>query len=186
MVPEGFYQYFIALVPPSPVREEGYALKEYFSQRYNSKASLNSPPHITLHMPFRIKKEKEEQLLQQLTFFNPSVTPFLISLQNFNAFTPRVIYIDVVMNHSLRQLKQDITTFCKQQLNVFNADYKDQAFNPHITLAFRDLKKAMFHEAWAEFRDRSYSAQFLADRFTLLRHNGKTWDEFREFPLKGT
>ena len=45
-------QYFVALIPPSPVYEEAQALKEYFREKYNSKAALNSPPHITLHMPF--------------------------------------------------------------------------------------------------------------------------------------
>ena len=45
--------YFIAIVPPSPIYEEAFEQKVYFKTKYNSKASLNSPPHITLHMPFK-------------------------------------------------------------------------------------------------------------------------------------
>ena len=52
--------YFIAIVPPSPIYDEALEQKEYFKAKYNSKASLNSPPHITLHMPFRWS-EKEEK-----------------------------------------------------------------------------------------------------------------------------
>lgn len=48
--------YFIALVLPSPLYEEVTRLKEYFRDRYNSKAALRSPPHITLHMPFKWKE----------------------------------------------------------------------------------------------------------------------------------
>ncbi len=35
-------------------------LKEEMAERFQSKASLNSPPHITLHMPFKFPERKEE------------------------------------------------------------------------------------------------------------------------------
>jgi len=50
--------YFIAIVPTSPLSEELLAWKQYFQEHYQSKAALNSPPHITLHMPFEWKEEK--------------------------------------------------------------------------------------------------------------------------------
>ena len=55
--------YFLAIIPPSPLYEEALELKNYFKENYQSKASLNSPPHITLHMPFQWKQEKEEDLV---------------------------------------------------------------------------------------------------------------------------
>jgi 2'-5' RNA ligase len=55
--------YFIAIIPPQPVFEETWQLKNHFKEHYQSKASLNSPPHITLHMPFEWKVEKEEMLV---------------------------------------------------------------------------------------------------------------------------
>ena len=61
--------YFIAIVPPTPIYDEALEQKEYFKVHYNSKASLNSPPHITLHMPFRWKEKEEKELEQQLEQF---------------------------------------------------------------------------------------------------------------------
>jgi 2'-5' RNA ligase len=176
-------QYFIAVIPPSPVFDEALKLKHHFKERYNSKASLNSPPHITLHMPFRWKADKEEELIEKFKKFNPGVKPFKLQLSNFNSFPPRVIFIDVIVNVALKKLQKEITRFCKRSLDLFNADYKEQPFHPHITLAFRDLKKSMYAEAWREFQERKFCKEFIVDRYLLLKHNGKVWENFREFPL---
>ena len=71
-------QYFVALIPPSPVFEEALALKEYFKERYHSKAALNSPPHITLHMPFMWNEEKENKLVGKLQEFAGKYDPIKI------------------------------------------------------------------------------------------------------------
>jgi 2'-5' RNA ligase len=174
-------QYFIALVPPPPVYDDALRLKNYFRDQYNSKASLNSPPHITLHMPFRWKEDKEGDLIEALSRFALGRPSFKLNFLNFNAFPPRVIFIDVPDTPELNALNKELHRFCKRELNLFNAVYKDQAFHPHLTLAFRDLKKPMFLKAWEEFQKRKFSASFTVDHIVLLRHNGKVWDIFREF-----
>src|SRR5690606_18414672 len=90
--------YFLAIIPPSPEREELQVLKEYFKEKYNSKASLNSPPHITLHMPFQFSDKKRPILLKTLENVAASHSPFQLQLKDFSAFTPRVIYADVAKN----------------------------------------------------------------------------------------
>ena len=177
-------QYFLAIIPPSPVYEEALELKHYFKTRYNSKASLNSPPHITLHMPFRWREDKESELIDTLNEFESGLRPFDMQLLNFNSFPPRVIFIDVVANEQLAALQKKLLRFCKKELNLFNADYKDQPFHPHLTLAFRDLKKSMFAEAWEEFNSKSFSATFRIEKFTLLKHNGKVWQPHSEIKLQ--
>jgi 2'-5' RNA ligase len=174
-------QYFLAIVPPPPIYDEALKLKHYFKERYNSKASLNSPPHITLHMPFRWKEEKESELISRIEKFRPSIEPFRLELSNFGSFAPRVIFVDVARNDLLTTLQKELLRFCKKELNLFNADYKDQPFHPHVTLAFRDLKKNMYAEAWAEFQEKEFSASFTVDRFVLLKHNGREWQTLRDF-----
>tara|TARA_R110000850_G_scaffold238044_1_gene362708 strand:+ start:1118 stop:1669 length:552 start_codon:yes stop_codon:yes gene_type:complete len=173
--------YFIAIVPPSPLREEMQELKQYFGDLYNSKASLNSPPHITLHMPFRLKAKKEEVLSKTLREFAHGQIPFEIKLKDFGAFPPRVVFVDVKENEALIELQTELNKTCRQQLNLHNANYKDRGFHPHITLAFQDLRKPKFWEAWQEFEHKSFEGSFAADNLTLLKHDGKRWQEFREF-----
>lgn len=176
-------QYFIAIVPPEPVHSEALQLKHYFREQYNSKASLNSPPHITLHMPFRWRKDRELGLVESLKQFAATKSQFDIRLTGFSSFEPRVIFIDVARSETLDELQKQLKRFCRIELNLFNADYKDLGFNPHITLAFRDLKKPQFYKAWEEFRTKSFVATFSVSSIALLKHDGKVWKVFRDFPM---
>ena len=97
-------EYFIAIIPPSPVYEEVWKLKQYFQEKYSSKASLNSPPHITLHMPFQWKAHKEEALVEDLVAFFKSCDPLKVCLDNFSSFPPRVIFINVAKSLELDNL----------------------------------------------------------------------------------
>jgi 2'-5' RNA ligase len=167
-------KYLVSILPPEPLATGIYAVKEYVRDQYKSKASLNSPAHITLHMPFEF--DNEDKLLTK--FKELEVKPFRIDLKDFGCFKPRVIFIAVKENPQLEATQRMVTDFCKQELNVFNADYKDQPFHPHITLAFRDLKKDAFQVAWNEFKTKSYEGSFECRHISLLKHDGKFWREF--------
>jgi 2'-5' RNA ligase len=175
--------YFIAIIPGHPVYDEALKLKHYFKDRYNSKAALNSPPHITLHMPFKWKKKKEEILIDHLTNFSKSHTSGKLHLMGFNAFPPRVIYIDVVKNDWLDNLQLELQRFCKKELNLFNANYKEHPFHPHLTLAFRDLKKQNFVTAWEEFKVKKFESVFEVNSIVLLKHDEKAWQPYASFNL---
>lgn len=175
--------YFVAIVPPSPIYEEAFEQKVYFKTKYNSKASLNSPPHITLHMPFKWKESEQEELAHQLETFAQNMSPVAIHLNGFSSFPPKVIFINVETSAELKGLQKDLERHFKRELNLFNAKYKDLPFHPHLTLAFRDLKKPNYQKAWDEFVGKNYEATFLADKIALLKHSGAVWEVFREFEL---
>jgi 2'-5' RNA ligase len=176
-------RYFIASVLPPPIAEAALQLKHYFADHYHSKASLNSPPHITLHMPFRWKNKRESELIEGMKTLSLQLSSSKVELNNFGCFAPRVIYIQVNPSASLTAMQRQIRQFCKKDLGLFNADYQDLPFHPHVTLAFRDLKKPMFAKAWEEFRAKTFIGEFPADRIALLKHDGKKWDVVREFLL---
>lgn len=176
-------RYFLAIIPPEPVFSEAQNLKNYFKEKYNSKASLNSPPHITLHMPFMLKEKKERLMIEKLTSFASNFQPFNLELANFSSFPPRVIYINVTANGALVALQKDLERFCKREFQLFNANRLDQAYHPHLTLAFRDLKKEMFAKAWEEFERKEYHQTFGCNSISLLKHDGKLWNLLADFNL---
>lgn len=178
--------YFIALIPSSPVYEEALELRKYFKEQYGSKAALNSPPHITLHMPFLWKEEKEKKLTEKLLIFSKKCDPLKVCMDNFSCFPPRVIFIIVTESDALNALQKNLHRFFKKELDIYNANYKEQPFHPHLTVAFRDLKKAQYQKAWEEFSKKEFKAEFMADKIALLKHNGKSWDIFKEFPLESS
>ena len=179
-------QYFIAIIPPSPVFEEALALQVYFKEKYHSKAALNSPPHITLHMPFLWNEEKEKKLVMKISEFARQCDPLKVCLDNFSSFPPRVIFMNVTESDALDELQKHLHRFFKRELDIFNANYKDRPFHPHLTLAFRDLKKTQYPIAWHEFSKKEYKAEFMADKITILKHNGKKWDILKDFLLESS
>ena len=175
--------YFIAIVPPTEIASQITAIKEEMAVEYFSKAALRSPPHITLHMPFRLGDKKLEKLKGVLSEFAKSKSPFEIHLKGFDAFAPRVIFAAVVENSVLEALQDSLLQLMRKEFYVLNGDYKKRAFHPHVTVAFRDLKPRYFKAAWEAYKDRDFSKRFLADNITLLKHDGKKWEVYSNFSL---
>jgi len=171
--------YFIAIIPEEPVRTEVQELKENAAQLWGSKAALKSPPHITLHMPFQWRDDREEILVNTLQSFENSPSPFEVKLHDFGFFEPRVVYVNVMESVVLRELQKHLSTHVRRELNVLNADYKDRGFHPHMTIAFRDLKKSLFPEIKDYYQSQTFDTTFNYNGFTLLKHDGKSWQEFK-------
>ncbi len=176
-------RYFIASVPPAPIFEQVTQLKEYFKNQYQSKAALNSPPHVTLHMPFAWKMGSEDRLVASLEKFFKKENPIEVSLSNFDCFPPRVIFLNVTESPALAGLQKRLTQHCKRELNLFNADYQDRPFHAHMTVAFRDLKKEAFENAWQEFQMKIFKGSYLTRQISLLKHIDGQWEVYRNFDL---
>jgi 2'-5' RNA ligase len=175
--------YFLAIVPQRLLRERIRKIKMEFAEAYQTKASLRSPAHITLHMPFQWKFEKEDILFTALYKLTENVRSFSIELNGFGAFKPRVIYLNVKAPEPLHELQQSVTRLMKREFNIFNANWRDYPFNPHLTLAFRDLRPANFDKAWKENKDRVFEESFEAEGLVLLKHNQKEWEIYKQFPF---
>lgn len=173
--------YFIAIVPPPDIQEEVTTLKKEAAEKFNSKHALRSPPHITLHMPFKWKDKRDNELNEMMAQLNEQLVPFKVQLKNFDFFEPRVVFVDVVENEHLDKLQAMVVTACRRSLKLDNANYKDRPFHPHVTIAFRDLRKPMFYEAKKEFEARTFERSFQVEKIQLLKHDGKVWNLVRDF-----
>lgn len=175
--------FFIAVVPPDPLKAELIRIKEIFSQEYSAKAALRSPPHITLHMPFKLTENGEALLEDKLRSEVNKINPFEIRLHNYGAFPPRVIYIDIMQNEELSVLHSAISNVMKRDFNFLNQDYKEKPYHPHLTIGFRDLRKREFERAWNKYKELELAATFIVHAVCLLKHNGKIWEIDREISL---
>ncbi|WP_268122633.1 2'-5' RNA ligase family protein [Roseivirga pacifica] len=172
-------RYFLAIIPPSPLAEEVVGVKKLFAEKYNSKAALRSPAHLTLHMPFLWKERNEEKLIQKLEQA-VDFESFQLKLNGFGAFPPRTIFIKNEYSEVLMSLEKELTAFTKRELKLLNSTH-NRGFHPHITVAFRDLKPDQFTLAWQAFEHRPFDAEFAVNSFWLLKHDGKVWQAHKEF-----
>lgn len=177
--------YLIALIPDDELRERVRELKLEMSERFNASHALKAPAHITLQMPFRRDETFESELTDELKRFSSSRSSFIVDLNGFDSFPPRVIFLKILNHASIKELHENLNIHLNHQLNFSSNELNDE-IHPHMTIATRDLSKKMYRKAWPEFQKRSFEGAFKADRLFLLKHNGKHWDFFREFPFSDT
>jgi 2'-5' RNA ligase len=178
--------YFIAIIPPQEIRESVAAIKQDFAERFKSSKALKVIPHITLKAPIKFPTEQHTELLRWFAL-TPAVNSFQQTLKDFGCFANKrnpVIFIEPVMNESLKQLQKNvlnhfIKSFGKEQ--VAQNEYK---FNPHMTVAYRDLQFYQFKIAWGEYQTRKFEVTFEVTSFHLLQHDGKKWESVKEMILQ--
>ncbi|MCC5627622.1 2'-5' RNA ligase family protein [Nostoc sphaeroides] len=174
-------RFFVALLPPQDIQDYANQIKQYFADRYDSSSALKSPPHITLQPPFEWADDNKTVLEASLKEFARGQQPVAITLKGFDAFAPRVIYIDVVRSQELLTLQANLMAYAESNLEIVDKVSKTRPFAPHITVAFRDLTKQNFRDAFSEFKKRQLHFEFTADKLTLLLHDGKRWNIKSEF-----
>lgn len=172
--------YFIALLPPQEIQDYANEVKQYFADNYDSKHAQKSPPHITLQPPFEWDSGKLADLEECLQKFVMGRNLIPIILDGYNAFVPRVIYIDVVQTPDLLTLQGDLMAYLENHLGIVDIG-KSRGFTPHMTVAFKDLKRNHFKAAWVEFENRELHFEFTAQKLTLLKHEDKKWNITKEF-----
>jgi 2'-5' RNA ligase len=173
-------KYFIAIVPPEPLLSEIQSVKQSVFENYGTKGALRSPAHITLHMPFSFEEDKEEKLLSCLQNFRFSAR-FTITLTNYACFEPRVVFINVEEQPELNELQQQLVSHVKKHLNIFNQADDMRGFHPHVTIAFRDLKKPVFYKIWEDYKTKQFSDSFTCCSISLLKHQKDTWTVLKNF-----
>lgn len=175
--------FFIALLPDEEIQEEVTQFKAYAAERFRSSRALRSPPHITLIPPFRWPDGRVEELCAVLEPFAGEEKPFRLGLNNFGCFPPRVIFVEVERKVELLELQWRLEAYLAASLGLAFKSRHD--YNPHMTVAFKDLHRRVFPEAWAHFSQQQYQREFIAGALTLLQHDGRRWQVLEQFGFGG-
>lgn len=178
-------KYFLAVVPPKDYFLDIENIKESISEKYHTKGALLSPAHITLHMPFSFDELDEAKLIDTIKQFkfDEQIT---IQLSNYSVFEPRVIFINVLENENLFKFQKKLVQFVKSKFNIFNQADDLRGFHPHITIAYRDLKKPIFYAIWKEYEQQKFERAFVCNSFWLLKKTDKKWEQCFEFRINLT
>jgi len=171
--------WFIALIPDETIAEEVRTYKQYAARHFRAQRALRSPAHITLIPPFFCPLRFLGRMRKTLSDFVAAQKPFDLQLSGFDCFAPRVIFIDVADAPLLMELQRALARCWEQEMDWDPGDRRD--FHPHMTIAFKDLTRSRFPEAWAYFREQEYARTFCVEGIWLLRHKDKQWQPFQFF-----
>jgi 2'-5' RNA ligase len=173
--------YYVALLPPEPLREEVTRVKHQLRADYNLKHALRSLPHITLVPPFHLDADQLQLVTHLLSGTAQVQASFTIRLNGFGAFGDRVIYIRVDPSRELAAAQESLAAGCAEV--VGKKPGPDRPFHPHLTLAHRDLTPELFLEIWPLFQAKTFRRTFRAAAFVLMEHQRTHWSPVGEYPF---
>jgi len=172
--------FLVCLVPPVSIVEDIDEIRTYISEKFKVYESLKRPAHITLYPPVKLSSQDAEKSFFKALEDAAFGKPFIQVLRNFNSFHDKTFYLDVEQHEGLMNLEKQIT----KALQPLKLIEKKEKFNPHVTLAFRDVKPPVFQQLSAEFKDRKFKREFPVSSFSVYKHQDKRWQPFKEFNFK--
>ncbi len=171
---KGMGKYFVGLLPPATFEAKFKLLKQGIAEQFQVKYALKAPAHLTLKMPFLYKEAKEAELASRFTSLLETQKPFLLQLARIGHFGNRNIHQQVTPSESLMQLQITLGSFCKRSLHLVE-ELSDRNFQPHLTLAYKDLKPANFAEVLAFARKNAVQGEFLVENAYLMKKVDNRW-----------
>ena len=175
-------KYFLAIVPEGEFQAQVTDLKMEIRERFQAKYALKSPAHITVKMPFVYNEAKEQKLIEKLSGFVDKYDPITIKISGVRTFGERVIYLGVEAGQELFDLQRGLTSFCKTELNLVN-ELSDRNFHPHMTIAFKDVKKSQFQNILQFSTERNINAELDVSHIMLLKRIETAWNCSKKLKL---
>lgn len=175
--------YFIAIIPPKPVAERIHQIRMKFAEKYHSEDALKPPVHLTLKEPFTMDTKEEVILKRRLNFIATQHQKFEHILKNFGRFQKHTIFINAEKHDFLVGLKNALKKMFRT--SFYHVQQDQMPFNPHYTIAYRDIDDKYFEIAFAEYQGKTFYEKFICNKFILFKRDGKQWHNIEEFKLSG-
>lgn len=165
--------YFVAIMLPPLLVKEIRSFQEEMAAKYDASRQLKIPVHITLLPPFRNDKEDDV-----VTAFEGACSkvkkPKEIALNGFGEFRNKVLFVNVVQNEALSEMKKTIVSNISKSLSLKLPEHY-HSFHPHVTIANRDLTRRAFLKAWPVLKDRPFEKTFNTVEVALYKHMDGIW-----------
>lgn len=162
------------MIPDPATEQELHGFKLELFEKYQCKAALKSPAHITLIPPFPWANFQTERINQIFNNYVPSISPFSVTIDGFNTFGTQVFFAQPLYEEKLYQLQSSVRQYFEP---ILKDKIKDRfLFHPHITIANRDLKSTDLPEITKSFEIKKYRKTILLSEISLLYHNGTKWE----------
>jgi 2'-5' RNA ligase len=165
--------FFSGLMVPEPLASDIALEKQLVKEMYGASHALKTIPHITIIPPFRMHHMRSEPLKELMYNVSKDFFPLNIELNGFGFFEQRVVYINVVYNENLKQLHLAFSAAFHKYFPEIKVN--SDRFNPHVTIAHKDLDIESFLEARLFFSQRQFHAAFTCQNLTLFHHDGNQW-----------
>lgn len=145
---------------------------------FGCKSGHGTPIHVTLVPPFKLPEPHATNDLAHAiradVWAEEGLLGFPAKIQNFDGFGERTIYAKVEANDKWTRLRDAVLSAV---LKVAPESVKkpQRAFQPHLTVANRDIPSGAFAQALEALNARRFFASFPVDNVTLFEFVGWKW-----------
>ena len=145
---------------------------------------LKQSPHITIKSPF--DTDKLEPFVKCLENLAKNTKSFDVELRGFNYFEPKVVFLDVIENPSLKRLHVRILEDLKKKFKIKPHELEGKNIKFHSTLALDDVTKTKFQKAKSYLKKYKPKFKFKAKTLGIFYYLGEDggWIIVRRINLK--
>ena len=159
------FEYLLVLMPHEELRNRIAGVKKEFSEKYKTNAFRSLGSYLTL-VKFSQFQLMEERLINRLKTIAMSHAAFKVELKGFSSYPCHSIYIPVTSRLQITELMKDLRAAGR----LMKQGDKDPHYleDPQFTIANK-LLPWQYEQGWLEYKNRSFTAKFIADHLLLLR-----------------
>ncbi len=176
----------LAIVLPEPVFSLVVEQQNYIASTWGPRRALQTPPHLTLIEPLALSDDQITILENLCTKLTAIQTPFHIRVSGYSAFMPRVIFMNPILPPELLLLQTEMRNKIRELMPDVLKKYQDRTFDPHITLAHRDVNPDQFNLMWKHYQHLHLDLEFQVNTFHVLGHRTDGWAIEKEYIFNHT
>ncbi|KHO54851.1 MAG: hypothetical protein QT10_C0011G0032 [archaeon GW2011_AR19] len=170
-------------------------IQEELSNLTGSKACLDLwKPHFTIGAGVGVEDKKLNSLYKEIKENLKEIKQFKIKIKDYGfmnnwmsgklkGFTKYVVYLNIMKNKELQKLFNILKRNITDKREIFYGPISN--YNPHITLAFKDLDYKGFLKAKKFLKNKKFEDELTINHIALAKENSnESWSEYKRFKLK--
>lgn len=159
--------YKLVIIPPQNILHQLHELQKQMLELSGMEKSSVTVPQLIL-TNFRQIGQLEKRLTERIRLICLSLPSFHIRLHQYNHFAEHSIYLHGEAEPPLKAFVSRVRSEAGKLLKAGKENHPHFMSDPHITLV-RKMSHNQFESAWRVFKERSYTAKFVAHQAFLLR-----------------
>ena len=169
--------HFIGVLLPDDLTQQLLKCREYMNHKYGCRSGFGTPIHVTLVPPFKLPSpcttsDIAAALAQMVA--EKKWHPFDAKIEGFDAFGDRTLFAKVIPSAAWTAFRAAVYSAVSQASP--GAVRKDtRPFQPHATVANRDIPPGESTEALEYLNQLELAATFPVDNITIFERRDKRW-----------
>jgi len=167
--------YFLALLPDEQTSRLIESIKREIKDKYGFSYALRLPAHITLQAPFRCSGICELNMKDIVKKVGRNNEKFTLNLAGISHYEERVLFAGIQEDNRLNAIHHSLQSSLMQS-KCLPLTQLSENFNPHMTLAYRDIDREQFDTLWSFYKHKELKSSFEVIQLGLYKHGAEGWE----------